>query len=380
MTREKIHVLFNVWADADNTNAQSLNARSLALRLDPARFRSTLFVDRKPDPRLLDQPAIQLVHLPPRLRSLVIAYQLIWGDHDILLYPRPNHVMNWYRTLVPLGKRKKIIYSIEGTAQQLLGSPRIDKIKPMLREADLCCAISPHIAETVQEEFGIEAEVVPIGVDLAQFTPADRASHSQPVKVLYVGSLQPRKRVHLILDMAEQIGPERAQFHVVGDVIGSPTYRDELMERKTKDRFEHVHFHGRQPRSQVQRWMHTCDVLVLPSRLEGTPKVTFEAAATGLPCVIFEDYQTPSVVDGTTGFQVQTFEEMVDRLRRLIEDPDLRMRMGAAAVEHVKQFDWDVVVSQWEGVFEKAISTALPSRPMMNSGGSHRSSVEQNQL
>jgi len=34
----------------------------------------------------------------------------------------------------------------------------------------------------------------------------------------------------------------------------------------------------------------------------------------------FRDYKTPSVADGVTGFQVETFEQMLDRLQLLTQD------------------------------------------------------------
>jgi len=85
--------------------------------------------------------------------------------------------------------------------------------------------------------------------------------------------------------------------------------------------------------------------------LEGIPKVTLEASATGLPCVVFHDYETPSVVDGKTGFQVRTFEEMVDRLCTLVQDAKLRSEMSAAARVHACSFDWDIVAHIWEQAY-----------------------------
>jgi glycosyltransferase involved in cell wall biosynthesis len=97
--------------------------------------------------------------------------------------------------------------------------------------------------------------------------------------------------------------------------------------------------------------MRQSDIFLLPSRLEGIPKVTLEAAATGLPCIVFRDYETPSVIDGVTGFQVGSLEEMMRALEKLIADPSLRERMGAAARKHVEKFDWDLVSVQWQSAY-----------------------------
>jgi glycosyltransferase involved in cell wall biosynthesis len=354
-----IRILFNVLADEQNVNAQSLNARDIALRLDPERFESTMFVLRKPDPRLLSSRSIHLIHLPPRLGSLVVAAQLIWGQHDILFYPPYNYLITWYNALVWMGKRKKVIATAEGTAEQLqaVDSPLRERLLHRVKEADACYAISPHIAQTMFVKFDLKMGVVPIGVDTTLFSPLNRSVDTAPTKVLYVGSIQPRKQIELLLDLAKVIKQEIAEFHIIGDVIGTPAYCDSLLRRKAEENLEHVHFHGKLPQLEVGEWMHRCDIFILPSRLEGTPKVIFEAAASGLPCIVFHDYHTPAVVNGVTGFEVKSFEEMLKCLRQLIQNKDLRLRMGSAAVRHTSQFEWKIIAKRWEQVFVDVAST-----------------------
>ncbi len=353
----RIRVLFNVFADVDNTNAQSLNARDLALRLDPKRFTSTLFVTSRPDPRLLNRPGVRLIRLPRRLRSLVIAPHLVWGPYDILFYPPLDHLLVWYNLASWLGTPKAIVMTVEGMAQQIEALPPkiMDRFLKLLRTADATYAISPFVAETVLREFGMTIGSIPIGVDTSLFAPTDRAGRQEPAKVLCVASIQPHKQIHLLLDLARRIPAQRAEFHVIGDAIGSTSYRDALLKRKQEENLRHVSFHGRLSQPEVSQWMRACDIFVLPSQLEGTPKVTLEAAATGLPCIVFRDYGTPSVLDGVTGFQVKDLDEMTERLWLLLNDDEFRLRLGLAAIRHIQSFNWDAVTKQWEEAFEAAV-------------------------
>jgi glycosyltransferase involved in cell wall biosynthesis len=132
---------------------------------------------------------------------------------------------------------------------------------------------------------------------------------------------------------------------------GRNGFSDTIRQRAGQLNLQNVVLDGPKSQMEVLEVMRQSDILVLPSRLEGIPRVTLEAAATGLPCLVFRDYQTPSVVDGVTGFQVSTDEEMLIRLGQLIDDSDLRTRMGKAAREHVARFDWDVVGPQWESAY-----------------------------
>src|SRR5208282_1642681 len=82
---DKVRVLFLPGVDADNTNAQSLNVREIALRLDPELLQSTLWYEREPDSRLRNRDGIRLLQLPARGKTLRIATELLAG-YDIVAY------------------------------------------------------------------------------------------------------------------------------------------------------------------------------------------------------------------------------------------------------------------------------------------------------
>jgi glycosyltransferase involved in cell wall biosynthesis len=124
-----------------------------------------------------------------------------------------------------------------------------------------------------------------------------------------------------------------------------------LQRRIDQSGLKNVTLEGPKTQSQMLDIMRESDILLLPSRLEGIPKVTLEASATGLPCIVFRDYETPSVVDGVTGFQVRSVEDMMRALGVLITDRALRERMGTAARKHIEQFDWDRVSRQWQSAY-----------------------------
>jgi len=358
MIRNPINILFNTWANADNLNSQSLTAREIALRLDPARFVAKLFIvsDQTADPRLVNQPHIRLVRIPPRLGSLAIAREMLWGHQDILFYPSLNaRASRIFWGLKRLGFSQSVIENVEVSWAQIQSAPPAAQklLLKSIHRADRCFAIAPVIAQSLQTECGINAEVIPLGVDLKVFKPVDRRDHNMPVRVLFVATIQPRKQPHLILNLARVLRDMPVEFHFIGPILGDPAYYHQLLADKERDNLQNVIFHGGLVQKEIVEWMTPSDIFVLPSRLEGFGKVMIEAGATGLPSIIFDDYQSPTVVDGVTGFQVKTFDEMLAKLKLLIEHREVRWQMGRAAVEHAKQFDWDIVAKKWEQVFEK---------------------------
>lgn len=358
-----LRILFNTWADRRDLNSQSLTARELAIRLDPERFRPSLFLGwrQEPDPRLLARPNVRLIQVPPRLGSLAIAGQLLWGGHDAVVYPalyaRASRLAG---ALWPLARRRAVVHCVEVSVDQAAAAPPAvaANARRWARRADRVTAITPAIARDLAARWGIAAEVLPLGVDLDLFRPADRAGHAPPWKVLYVASIQPRKQTHLVLELARRLRSEPVEFDLVGPPLGDPGYQHDLLAEVERDGLVGVRFHGSLPQDEIARRMAAADVYLLTSRLEGFGKTTLEAAATGLPAIVFNDYETTAVADGETGFQVATLDEMEAALRRLLADPALRERMGQAARRLAEGFGWDAVARRWETMLtDLAIST-----------------------
>jgi len=102
--------------------------------------------------------------------------------------------------------------------------------------------------------------------------------------------------------------------------------------------------------------MRHADIFFFPSAIEGHPQVLGQAAASGLPVVAMNVYRPDYVVQGKTGWLVESDNELSEKLSLLIRDPELRRSMGEAAIEHAKRFDWDSIAKQWQDVFERVVA------------------------
>jgi glycosyltransferase involved in cell wall biosynthesis len=213
-------------------------------------------------------------------------------------------------------------------------------------------AITHYVARKTGETYGYPSRgVIPVGVDTHFFSPPQSRKNDVP-NVLFIGHLIERKGPQHVIGAARCF-PD-ARFVLVGKQEGDFYHRLRTMVGDWG--LQNVTFEAPRDRDGLMRLMHTSDLLLHPSLSEGLPKVVLEGAATGLPAVIFNHYEAPAVLDGITGFQVGNFEELVDRVGMLINDRDLRLRMGAESVKHVRQFDWTVVVKQWEEVFHEVVA------------------------
>jgi len=186
-------------------------------------------------------------------------------------------------------KSKEVVENVECSLAQIESGPpnAMNFAVDVMRSSDRCFAITPAISESLRVQLGIETEVIPLGVNLHLFKPVDRIWHTAPIRVLFVGSIQPRKQPHLILKLAKLMRREPVEFHLIGPIIGNPSYKEQLLLERGHNGLENVIFHGAMSQEEIYQWMKKSDVFVLPSRLEGFGKVTIEAGATGLPAIIF---------------------------------------------------------------------------------------------
>jgi len=212
----------------------------------------------------------------------------------------------------------------------------------LARNTDALVAVSPEVRDELVA-LGVAPasrfSVIRLGVDLSERMAgasdgvALRESLGIPPDRFCVGWVA---RMTAVKQPDDVLGTVRALRDRGVDaaliLVGDGPEREGMEERaKQLDLVEGVHFVGFQ--NDVGPWFHAFDVLLLPSRSEGTPVSAIETLASGRPVVATDVGGTRDVVEeGISGFLVP-FGDVVagaERLERLAHDDALRKRMGAA--------------------------------------------------
>jgi glycosyltransferase involved in cell wall biosynthesis len=107
----------------------------------------------------------------------------------------------------------------------------------------------------------------------------------------------------------------------------------------------------------LENYLNQGSVYVFPSRLEGSAKTIYEAAACGLPMITTRE-AGDVVRDGVEGIIIQPGD--VDAIAAAIEHlychPEIVASMGAAARQRVVgNFTWDHYRTRLLGAYERAI-------------------------
>lgn len=119
-------------------------------------------------------------------------------------------------------------------------------------------------------------------------------------------------------------------------------------------------FTGLVDRERIPDMLSAMDVLVHTALYEGLPRVLAQALAMGKPCVAFDaDGAREVIVAGETGFLVPSGDitSLVTAVDRLLADPQLRQRMGAAGRRLVDPaFRAETMVQQIDSVYQQLMS------------------------
>jgi len=188
------------------------------------------------------------------------------------------------------------------------------------------------------------------GLDLARFpaapsgrAPRDGSDPADPVEIVTVGRAVAKKGFDDLLAALASL-PKGLAWRLTH--IGSGELRPALQRQaESFGLADRITWRGALPQGDVIEALRAADLFVLPCKAgtkgdrDGLPNVLMEAATQGLPILSTRFAGVPEfVLDGVEGDLVAPGDvgALAEALRRLVEDPARRSRLGAAALERVR--------------------------------------------
>lgn len=229
-----------------------------------------------------------------------------------------------------------------------------------LRRADRVVAVSAYTARKLELVHGVSTEkIVVIPNMLADDFPVESTEAADPSLILSVSRLDrddAYKGIDQLLHALALVRASRPEAHcmIVGD--GNDRARLEALAHHLNLE-AHVQFAGAVSAAKLGALYDECAVFCLPSRAEGFGIVFLEAMAHARPIVALRMAATPEVVsDEVSGVLAADADphQLCGALLRLLRDPELCRRMGAAGRARVKALYLpDVVEPQWQALLQE---------------------------
>ena len=188
---------------------------------------------------------------------------------------------------------------------------------------------------------------IPYGVRLERFHKMGDppTGDDAPFEVLFVGGVSLRKGFPYLLQAFARLQHPRKRLRVIGSVSSELKL---LLATLPQTNVEYL---GVLPQTALVDYMSRSHVMVLPSIEEGLALVQGQALACGCPVIATtatgaEDLLT----DGVEGFivPIRSVDTLTERMQQLVDDPELRNRMSAAALARVQKIGgWRDYGERW---------------------------------
>jgi len=224
---------------------------------------------------------------------------------------------------------------------------------------DIGIAVSNFTANRLMKFFKMKASkimVIPNGVDLGLIGGV--RSKRQEHKIVYVGRLNPHKKVDWLLKAFEMLKEKcpHADLELIGD---GPMY-DKYIKYAKKNHLSHVVFRGRVDDEEVIRALKSSWLYVLPSVREGQSITTLEAMASGTPQIVIDTEGNGAaelVSEGQSGLCVKpSARNIYEAMNCLLEDGETWRELSENGIKYTSNLTWDNVAEQHDKLYKSLCS------------------------
>lgn len=201
----------------------------------------------------------------------------------------------------------------------------------------------------LKPKFGVE--VIP---NIVHLNSTGNYSTLNRKHIIFVGRLERHKGLEDLLRIWQVVQKQHDDWHL--DICGSgsqKTYvmsaiRESQLNVKIWDSVDNI----------IDFYMGN-SILLLTSFLESFGLVILEAMSYGLPVVAFDCPYGPAeiITDGVDGFLIKNrdIKAFADRVCQLIEDKELRQRMGKSAIHSSQRYTPERIMPLWKELFESRL-------------------------
>lgn len=239
----------------------------------------------------------------------------------------------------------------------------MDSMIKWLTERDKCALeqcdtvqvlMRSYVDKTLKISKKINAVYIPNAVP--QYPLIDKMRNDLIVEIARLGEKD--KRQHLLIEAFARIAHQYPTWNLEFWGEGSEAYKKRLITSIKKYHLEdRIKLCGNT--DDVLSVYQRASIFAFPSAFEGFGLAMAEAMSAGLPVVAYRSCPAVNelVRDGETGLLVDDgVDALAEGLKKLMEDQELRERMGRAAHESMKEFAPEKIWDQWEALMQDVIA------------------------
>ena len=181
----------------------------------------------------------------------------------------------------------------------------------------------------------------------------DKPSLCENKQAIIVGRYNSAKGYNYLIDAWKIVYQKHPDWII--NIFGSGEYKDRVRKQIQDNGLQDVVIMNN-PIDHIMEEYLKSSIYVMSSVFEGFAMVLLEAMSCGLPCVSFDCPYGPRnvITDGVDGILVEYLnsQALADNICKLIENEELRKRMGNNGRRNVLRFSREMIMPQWVELFK----------------------------
>ena len=184
----------------------------------------------------------------------------------------------------------------------------------------------------------------------------ERISNCENKKIISVGRLEEQKGYDMLINIWEIVHKKHSDWEL--NLYGEGMLYDELMKIICQKGLKECLKIHKPVKNIADKYLEN-SIYVMSSRFEGFGMVLIESMACGVPCISFDCPYGPSdiIKDNEDGLLVKNGDvnAMAKAICYLIENQDIRKKMGIIARKNIKRYSPNIIMNQWDMLFKKIL-------------------------
>lgn len=201
--------------------------------------------------------------------------------------------------------------------------------------------------------------------EIFNFSSDHKKQNDKTIKLVFTGRLTPSKNV---ISIVKSLRFVPLSYPIQLTIIGSGSEKSKIKQEIEKYHLQdRVQFISEIARNEVLQELTQSDIYLFPSLREGGSWALMEAMAIGLPVICLNWSGMTVITDDASAIRLpvtnpeQMPKDMAQAIRKLIDHPELRHKMGVAARERIKNvFNWEAKGTFMETLFSELDAKKQP--------------------
>jgi len=219
----------------------------------------------------------------------------------------------------------------------------------------------------------VSIDIIPNGVELERFHPAQSKNQEDVLKLLTVGRLSVTKRVEILIDAVEILHQDGCKVHFT--IVGGGTMVKKLRQIVSERNLSNViEITGRVEAEQMPQVYRQSDIFISASMQEGMSNAMLEAMASGLPIITTRCEGVEELIaDNGIVVEQANAKSIVNAIKSVTDSENLYNTMCITARKRAEKFSWHNVAKEYMRCYDH-IKQKNPQLPMGHSIDKQKSS------